>query len=819
MRGLVHDVKVAYRQLLKNGLTTVASLATLALGIGASTAIFSVVEGVLLRPLSYPQPEQIVRVWRVNQSGNHGPSSDPNYQDWIEWSSHFQAMAQYRAGTSSVSGGKEPVRTRVATVAADFFPIMGVEAALGRTFAGESLSTGSAPVAVVSEGFWRRMLEGNRDLSSLKLNISNTAYSIIGVMPSEFNFPRGSEIWVPRELYPVNNSRTSHNWYVIARLKDGSSLSQAQAEMKAIARRQVARYGDDIWLTDIDVVPLQEELVGDYRTRLWVLLGAVGILLLVGCFNIVNILLAQSSARRRELAVRSALGAGGWKLACQFVTETMLLSLAGAALGVIAAQWGLQFLLSLEPGDLPRLEEIQLSLPVLAFASGLSLLIGLLLGLLPVVQFRGANLASALQQGSRSYSGGPGRARARGALVVTQVAVTLILLVGAGLLLRSFQQLISVEPGFDSEGGLVLHLSRAFPGDEEESRRLAQSNTQLLQRLKQIPGVEEVGGTTGLPLSNFGSFADGLFLIDNEGVTLREPYSRELVRRFQEAGNTGYGEYRVASDGYFKAMSIPLMRGRLFQPSDGPDAPHVAVISQSLARSLPGDDPLGQRIQFGNMDGTLNLLTVVGVVGDVRDRSLEMEPRPTVYLNQRQRPRRTAAFSILLDGEFDHASVAAQARAIIRDLDPSLPVQFERLEAIFSSSLSGRRFSLILLGIFAASALLLAAVGIFGMMAFTVNERLKEIGIRMALGADPKRVHLRFVRQAAMLTGTGIVCGALAALGLSQVMQGMLHQVSARDPLTFAAAAPVILLVSLLACYLPARRAIRVDPLETLREE
>ncbi|HSR53250.1 MAG TPA: ABC transporter permease [Acidobacteriota bacterium] len=819
MRGLVQDLKVAYRQLVKNGLTTVASLATLALGIGASTAIFSVVEGVLLRPLPYPQPDQIVRVWRVNDSGRHGPSSDPNYKDWTQWSSRFQAWAQYRASTTSVSGGKEPVRTRVATVEADFFPIMGVEAALGRTFAGESLSTGSAPVAVVSQGFWRRMLEGNRDLSSLKLNISNTAYSIIGVMPPEFNFPQGSEIWIPRELLPVNNSRTSHNWYVIARLKEDSNLRQAQAEMEAIGRRQVEMYGDDTWLVDIDVVPLQEELVGDYRTRLWVLLGAVGILLLVGCFNIVNILLAQSSGRRRELAVRSALGAGRWKLARQFVTETLLLSIAGAALGVIAAHWGLQFLLSLEPGDLPRLEEIQLNLPVLAFASGLALLIGLLLGLLPVFQFRGANLASALQQGSRTYSGGPGRARARGALVVIQVAVTLVLLVGAGLLLRSFQQLISVEPGFDAEGGLVLYLSRAFPGDEAESRRLAQVNTELMERLGQIPGVEGVGGITGLPLSNFGNFADGLFLIDNEGITAREPYSRELVRRFEEAGNTGYGEFRVASDGYFQAMGIPLVRGRLFQPSDGPDAPHVAVISQSLAQSLPGSEPLGQRIQFGNMDGTMKLLTVVGIVGDVRDRSLEMEPRPTIYLNQRQRPRRTANFTILLDGDFDPSSVTAQARAIIQDIDPNLPVQFERLEAIFSSSLSGRRFSLILLGIFAASALLLAAVGIFGMMAFTVNERLKEIGIRMALGADPRRVHLRFIRQAALLTAIGIALGALAALGLARSVESMLHQVSARDPLTFAAAAPLILVVALAACYIPARRAVRVDPLQTLREE
>jgi predicted permease len=831
--ALLHDLRYGIRMLAKNpGFTAVAVL-TLALGIGASTAIFSVVYGVLLRPLPYPKPDQIVRLWEVNVRGGRMRFADPNFEDVRSQSRGFQGVAEYAAWLQSVSGGSEPTRSMVASVSRDFFPLMGVGPVLGRGFAPEEQRFGAAPVALVSYAYWKQYLGGATDLSRMKLTIENQSCSIIGVLPPGFRFPSESDIWVPRELLERLPSRTAHNWHVVARLREGVPLAQARAELSAIARRLKQQYGQDTNMTDVAVSPLRDALTSNVRPALLVLLGAVGFLLLVACANVVNLLLAQAAARERELAIRSALGAGRNRLVRQFLTEALLLSVAGGALGVLAALWGVDVLVGLAPSNLPRLEDVAVNLPVLSFTFAVSVAVAAALGIFTALratsgESRGPqNRMSALQgmlaERGQGHTGTLRGHRLSRTIVAAQIAITLVLLAGAGLLGRSLLRVLSIDPGFRTEHVLTMDLALptpelALPFHEEQAQKLRRVAflDELFSRLRAIPGVHEVGGANGLPLTT--GLADGTYILMSPQ---EKPQRMEDLEQFwHDSTRTGDADYCVASEGYFRVLGIPLLRGRLFDQGDTIDAPHVALISESLAREKwPDMDPLGRTIEFGNMDGDLRFFTVVGVVGDVREDSLESRPRPTVYANYRQRPQTTGSFTVVLRTEAEPAAVFSAARGILRDLDPNVPPSFSTFTEVFSASLKTRRFNLTLVGVFATTALLLAVAGIYGVMAYSVARRTHEIGVRMALGAAAPDVLRLVLGQGMLTTVLGVMIGIAGSFALTRAMQSLLFGVSATDPVTLAAVALLLGSSALLACYIPARRATKVDPMVALRYE
>ncbi len=820
MRGFWQEIRQAARAAFQQRGATAAAVVTIALGIGACTAIFSVVEGVLLRALPYPDPDRVVQVWQVGKENqNHMQTSQLNFEEWRERSRSFQALAIYNTGSVSVLGGSEPVRLSGALVSRDFFSVFGVQPAIGRTFSPEEMKPGGPPVVLVSHSFWRRWLQGDPELSHHQLTFQNQVHSVIGVMPPEFAFPTGAQLWVPSESYPSNLNRTAHNWLAVGRLKKDITLSLARADMRAVARRQIEENGESIWLSGIDLVRLREQMTANVQTRLWVLFGAVGFLLLVATSNVTNLLLAQAAARQREMAIRTALGAGRLRIFRQHATETLLMALSGGVLGVLGAAWGIPLLLRLEPGDLPRSEGIGINLPVLGFALGLSLLTAILLGVIPTFQATGVNLLESLKDGGRADLPGQRGQRLRGLLVVSQVSLTLVLLVGAGLLGRSFARLLEVDPGFQVDQRVVMELTSPSPSDDASKVRLARFHEELLDRLSHTPGISHVGAVNALPLS--GGFSNGQFVVTETLDTLhldRGGPTQPEIDAMRAAGALGYAEYRVASEGYFGAMGIPLIRGRLPEPADDFQSNHVALISESLAQAQwPNQDPLGKKIFFGNMDGDLRLFTIIGVVGDVRDYGLESNPTATVYGYYKQRPTKTSALSIVLRGPAEQAELVSAARQTLRSLDPETPVKFEALSTVFDASLADRRFSLLLLGLFGAAALALAAVGIFGVMACVVSQRIREIGVRVALGATPGSILRMVVGRGLALTLIGVGVGLVAAAGLTRLISGLLFGVSAIDPWTFAAAVPVLCLVATAACYLPARRASRVDPLVALR--
>ncbi len=820
MRGFWQEIRQAARSALQQRGTTGAAVVAIALGIGACTAIFSVVEGVLLKPLPYPNPDRVVQVWQLaKDNGGHMQTSQINFEEWRERNHCFDAVAMYNTGSVSVLGGSEPVRVQGALVSRDFFSVVGVKPIIGRTFSEEEMKLAGPPVALVSHSFWRRFLEGDEELSRHNLTFENQVHAVIGVMPAGFEFPTGAQLWVPSESAAPNLNRTGHNWLAVGRLKEDVSLSRARADMSEVARSQIEENGEKIWLSGIDLIPLREQMTANVQTRLWVLFGAVGFLLLVATSNVTNLLLAQAAARRRETAIRTALGASRWRIFRQNAIETLLIALAGGLLGVVGAAWGIPLLLSLEPGNLPRTEDIGINLPVLSFALGLSLLTAVLLGVVPTIQSTHGNLLESLKEGGRADLPGQRSHRLRGLLVVSQVSMTLVLLVGAGLLGRSFLRLLDVDPGFQVDHRVVMQLTSPSTTDDASKVRLATFHEELLDRLSHAPGVSQVGAINALPLS--GGFANGQFVVTEtlEALHLdRGGPTQQEIDAWKAAGALGYAEYRVASEGYFGTMGIPLIRGRLPSPADDFGSNHVALISESLAKQQwPNQDPLGRKIFFGNMDGDLRLFTIIGVVGDVRDYGLETSPTATVYGYYKQRPNKTIGFAVVLKGPAEKAELISIARQTLRSLNPETPAKFDDLATMFDSSLADRRFSLLLLGLFGASALALAAVGIFGVMACVVSQRIREIGVRVALGATPGSILRMVVGRGLAMTLAGVAVGLVAAAGLTRLMSGLLFGISAIDPWTFAATVIVLGLVAVAACYLPARRASRVDPLVALR--
>ena len=641
----------------------------------------------------------------------------------------------------------------------DFLKVFGIQPILGRDFNASDAKKGAGPTVLVSDGYWRQYLGSPRDLSQSHLKIAGAVVSVIGVLPAGFRFPADVDLWLPADLEGENPSRTSHNYNAVGRLRDNVTVEQANRDISAIARRihETSSEQGDYLLTDGMVVPLQDSITGTARTPLLVLLGAVGFLLLVACANVANLLLAQASVRERELAVRSALGAARGRLIRQFLTEAFLLSLVGGGLGVLGALGGVAGLVALAPAHLPRLDSVSVSIPVLVFAFLLSTAIAAGLGAFTAAHATSGDLREGLVEGgpaNRSQAGSRRSQRVGRVIVAAQMAITLVLVVGAGLFGRSLMNVLDVNPGFRVDNIVTMDVSLPWVVDPKAKAGQAIFFSHLIDRLKQIPGVRKVGATSGLPMD--GGLPDGMFLLVTQNEIPKT--TEDLGALFRQKERIGNADFCVATDGYFQVLGIPLIRGRIFDERDGANSPHVAVISESLARDRwPNQDPVGHTIEFGNMDGDLRLMTIVGIVGDTHEYGLDVPPRPTVYVNLFQRPR--AAISVTMLSDADTQLVASAARGILQDLNPEIPARFRTLSQVYSASLGSRRFNVILIGFFGITALLLATTGVFGVMAYSVSRRTREIGVRVALGAATGDVLRMILGQGLRTIFIGVAIG------------------------------------------------------------
>ena len=819
MAAWISDLRHGARMLVRNTGSSMMAVLTLGLAIGATTAIFSVVYGVLLRPLPYPNPDRLTAIWEVNHRGGLSRLADPNFDDFHDRNGTFAAMARYTSTVQSIAGPDEPTRTLVTAVSRDFFTVFGVQAAKGRTFSPDDARIGAAPTAVVSDRYWKRSLgaslSSGASLSERTLRFENREYAIVGVMPAGFEFPASADIWVPAELDPEHTSRTSHNFYGVGRLKDGATVEQAGADLSRIAKdiiRQSPDQQGDYLLQDATALSLQASLTRRVGSTLYILLGAVGFLLVIGCANVTNLLLAQAAARRRELAIRHALGAGRGRLARQFLAESLVLLTPSCAIGLLLAWLGLRALLALAPPDLPNQDRVSMDAAVLTFAMAVSATVAIGLGLVTAVRAGRRDSREALTDGARGQTSASGQRIGR-VIVVVQMALTVVLLVGAGLLGRSLLRALAVNPGFRTQGIVAIDLNMPYSEDPAAQARLIPFYTQVFDRLRTIGGTTDVAATTSIPLT--GGMPDGLFLKLSPSEA---PKKMDDVRSFfQQKDKLGTADYCAVTPEYFRVLDIPLVRGRVMDDHDRADGQHVAVINEALARSeWPGVDPLGKTIEFGNMDGDLRLLTIVGIVGDTHDSGLEQAPRPTVYVDLMQRPHFST--TVVMRSTSDASATIPAARAILKQLAPEVPPRIRTFDQIYAASLGSREFNLSLVAVFAVTALILAVAGVYGVLAHGVAQRRREIGVRMALGASRGNVLRKILGQGLATIGAGVLVGILAAIALSRTIESLLFGVTPTDPLAFAAVITLLVLTAGAACYVPARRAMNSNPLDALRE-
>jgi putative ABC transport system permease protein len=820
---LWQDLRYATRQLRRFPGFSTSAILTLALGIGASALVFSVADAVILRPLPYPHPEQLVRVWEQMPNGHRPNVAESNFEDFRTQNGTFASLAAYDYGIASVSGGSEPARVNASAVSRDFFRTLGVQAFRGRLFAEDERPRG-APAIIVSYGFWQRYLGGVADFSKYHLDLEGGSYPVVGVMPPGFDFPAGVAVWIARDLDPPAPSRTGHNWQVVGRVRDGVTIAQARADLHAIARRILQQYGTQVDLNDAAVVPLPDVAAGDVRSALLTLLGAVALLLTVACANVAGLLVARTAARNRELAVRAALGAGRGRLTQQFLVESLALSLSAGALGTLLAVAGVHVLPSILPVDLPRKEGIAINGAVLLFALAVTVTVAAALGIFAAWRAGGTELRTALSAGPSNASGSTPTQRLRSALVVGEIAVALVILVGAGLLGRSLLHLLSTNPGFSSENLVTMEFSPPIPNasaglDHSEIVQQISLLDDITARLRQVPGVESLGIAGAVPVAAGDNLPEGTFLLLNG----HDPPANlgEFGRMAQNRAQTGHALYAVASGGYFRTLGIPLMRGRIFSDQETPTTTNVAVISQALARrQWLNQDPIGQTIEFGNMDGNLKPLTIIGIVGDVRVRGLNSPPDSVIYVDYRQRGMwLNSTPTVLVRSSTSGKNIVSTARDIFRELAPDVPVKFSTFDEQLSAWSANQRFLLTLIGLFALAALLLVAVGLYGVIAFFVTTRTQEIGIRMAIGAQRIDVLWLVLGEGARLACFGIVIGVAGSLATTRLFSSFLFGIRATDPATFIGVALMLGVVALAASYIPARRALRVDPITALRYE
>jgi putative ABC transport system permease protein len=799
------DLKFAIRSLRKTpGLTAVAVL-VLALGIGANSAVFSVVNAVLLKPLDYNQPDRIVTLWTAwkNHGGAIGQVSAPDFHDWRDQSRAFSAMADYSADEDPVMVKHRALYVHDAAVSPGFFRALGAHAAIGRLFAAGDERTGAPLVAAISHAFWMHEFAGNPSALGQTIAAGGRAFTIAGVLPPGFDFPDHTEVWYPSWIYAETPSRTAQNYRVVAWLKPGVSVTQAQQQMDVIAGRLARRYPLDDADKGIAVIPLKELMVRHVKATLYLLLGSVGLVLLIACANVANLLLAKATSRTREMAVRAAVGASRWRIVRQLITESLVLGVVAGAAGIGLGVWCVKALVALAPANIPRLAEVRLDGSVMAFTAGVALVASLLFGLAPALTSARVDLAEALKQGARN-AGLAGGGRLRTVLVVGEVAVSVVLACGAGLLLRSFVALDNVDWGVRISHLLVAEADVAA-ADLAGARRATAFYGELLPRLAGIPGVTSVAATAGLPdnpRSNGNYFVIGGRMPQQTGVS-----------RPQAA-------FEVVTPGYFRAMGIALIAGRDFSERDGYDAPRVAIVNQALAkRAFPNRNPIGRQIYCGMDLESTKPMTIVGVVSDVRQYGAGMPAPDEIIMPYRQHPEVAAAMNIVARTTADPRALDETFRKEIRAVNPDVPVKFTTLDAEISNSMASPRFRAILLGLFAGLAVALAMAGVYGVMAYSVSSRSAEIGVRMAMGARPGDVLRMVLAQGLKLGAVGVVLGVGGALAASRLLTSMLFYVKPGDPATYLEVALVLGAVTVLAGCVPALRAARIDPVKALREE
>jgi predicted permease len=803
---LFQDLRFALRMLVKNPGFTVIAVLVLALGIGANTAMFSVVNAVLLKPLAYSEPDRIVSLATLwTKSGHKGQVSAPDYLDWHDQSDAFESTAAYNHDDTSVGIGTGSGATaeyeHVATVTADFFSVFGMPPAIGREFSADELKLGMAGAAIVSYGYAVRHFGEAGEALGKPLRIGGKSLPIIGVMPLGFRFPENTDLWIPADPYePGVTSRSANNYKAVARLRAGVALDQAQTQMSAIGSRLEQKYPDSNTGKNVAVTLLRDQMVSDFRLTLYLMLAAVGVVMLIACANLANMLLAKAVGRTREMAIRAAVGAGGARIVRQLITESVVLAMVSGLLGVALAYWGSRVLVALAPADVPRLAEASIDGRVLLFALGVSLVASLLFGLAPALQVLRVDLNTALKQSVQRTGGGSLADRMRQTLVVTEIALSVILVAGAGLLIKSFVALQNVSLGFQTERVLVVETS--VPASDLESARSAtRFYKDLLPRLRAIPGVLDAGAIGVAPGQ---TRSDGGYYIDHLPATFTVTAPNAV--------------FSVVAPGTLATVGVPLRGGRDFNEGDTYDAPFVAVINEALARqAFPNRDPVGHLI-FCGLD-SMNPMKIVGIAGNTRQYGPSAEPSPEIFMPYEQHPQPSTDLSLLVRTSMPPGAIVSAVREKIHEASADVPAKFTTMEAVASESIAAPRFRTLLLGIFAGLAVCLALAGVYGVMSYVVGQRSNEIGLRMALGASPGDVMRLVLRQTLFLAGMGIAIGLAGAVAVAQLLTSMLFGVKATDPATYAVVVTLIVLAALAASYIPARRAMRVDPMIALRYE
>ena len=807
MLRLLHDLRYAIRTLLKKPGFTLIAVLTLALGIGGSTAIFTVVDAALLRGLPYKSPDRLYHLWESTPQREFAQRefSYPDFQDYQQ-NQVLEGLAAYTGGGGILTGRGEPERVFAPSATANFFSVLGIDPVLGRTFQTGDDKPGAPRTLVLTYGMWQRRFGGDPGIVGQSLTLNGDSYTVIGVLPASFQFAlRNADLWRPYQPTEAQLTRRfMHGTNLIGRLKPGISVAQAQAELSVIAKRIEQEHNQSHAGTGLKLIPLQEQVVGQVRPILIVLLAAVGFVLLIACANVASLLLTRSLARQKEVAIRSALGASRWRVIRQLLTESLLLSIAGGAAGLLIAYWGIHGLVAVLPdaqvNSLPFLKSLRIDSSILLFSFGLSLLTGVIFGLAPALQSSRPDLNEVLKEGGRNTAGGAGH-RLRSAFVVTEIAMAVVLLVGAGLMMKSLLRLLQSDIGFNPEN--VLTMTVVLPGAKytEANKQIAFFD-QLKEGVQSLPGVAGAGTVDNLPLNGGNTTR---FYIDGDPIP--------------PPGQAVEANFRVVDESYFPALGVPLISGRLFDERDKADAPGVVIIGKSVAdRVFAGRDPIGRGIKYASIEGPPD--RIVGVIADVKIAGLDEATKPVLYYPFRQAP--SAGTNLVVRTTGDPTALSAAVRNQTRRLEPEVALfNVKAMEQVISDSPAAfmRRFPALLISIFAGVALLLASIGIYGVVSYSVSQQTHYIGVRMALGAQASDILKMVLRQGLTLALAGMAVGVVAALALTRLLRSLLFEVQTTDVSTFAAVIGTLFVVALLACYLPARRATRVDPLVALRYE
>ncbi|HZN09587.1 MAG TPA: ABC transporter permease [Pyrinomonadaceae bacterium] len=806
MDAFLNDIRYAFRNLIKRPAFTLIAVLTLGIGIGANTAIFSSIYALLLKPLAFPELDRVVAIWDKNPSRGvvHNEVAMANYLDWQAQTQSFEQLALYSWFNASITGLNEPERVQGFAVTANFLDVTGVKPIMGRNFTAEENQPGKDVVVIISYSLWQRHFGADPNILAKTITINNFPCQVVGVMPPHFNFPKAGDVYAPLELSPeVVSNRQTHQYYVIGRLKPGASIESAQAEIDNVTARLEKQYPETNTGLGATVYPLVDDMVRAYDKPIWITMGFVGFVLLIACANIANLMLARASGRQKEIALRAALGASRWRIMRQLLTESVIVALIGGAFGVLLGYWGIDALRWSNPGDAAKFaagwHQLGINVPALLFTLGLSVFSGLVFGLAPALQVSKPNLNDSLKEGARQVSASSHRLRS--ALVVFEIALSLVLLVGAGLSVRSFLSLVKTSPGFNPDSVMTMRLMLPRAKYQQQPQRAAFYND-LLQRVKATPGVESAAFVNYLPLG--GQNSSDSYLVEGEA----EP----------QPGRENEGRYRVATPDYFQTMRIPIVAGRGFSEQDKAGAPPVVIVNETLARKhWPGQPAVGKRIRFYGDQARTPWMEIVGVVQDVTH-ELNLPVTPEYYLPHAQNS--WSGMVLVARTNVDPTSLAAALRQQVWSMDKDLPVyDVKSMNEVWSMAASMYTFSSVTLGFFAAVALLLASLGIYGVMAFAVSQRTQEIGIRIALGASAPDVLKLVVKHGMKLALAGIAIGLVGAWGLTRFMKHILVGVTATDLLTFAVVPACLFVAALVACYLPARRATKVDPLVALRYE